>query len=162
MKLKIKNQKHTRWNRFLRYINNYKILKCETSFKWSFLKYFIQISLLNVYDLTRLESNKILLGIMLVKKYRHENYIDIKKLIIPHDKNFENTDVLRQLRTYINNYRPLGYTYAEITFPLYLKRQLNFFLNELNFEENTEKKLTHLINNTDENQTTLVTAENEH
>ncbi len=145
-KLKIKKQKQSWLSSLTRYYNEYELLKKECStFNISLFKYFIYTIILGTYDTLRLEDNKKLLGLILIKKTVSENHLEIIYFLLHQSKDI-NINILQNLKIAINNYNALGYSYIEASFKEYDTAYINFFKDHLGFIIAEEKSLINLIN----------------
>ena len=159
--IKIKKKKKDNWlNKSHRFINNWKTLIKLPEFKWSFIKYFWQLIIVNNYDVIRINNNATTICLLFIKKFKSENYIDIQKIII-HKKTTLTTPVLQKIKKKLEEYRVLGYTTAEATFPVYCKELLKLYIDELGFEENKSKIIQNILRNNKYTTTVLKYLSNE-
>lgn len=152
----IKEHKKNRLNTLYRYITEFRILKEKKDFTWTFIRYYIEVTLLNRYDIIRLPVDKVLVGLIFIKKYKSEGYLDIISIQKADKKNLKEIDVLQKLKIAIESYRALGYNYIEATFPYYVEDNLNFLLYKIGFGKHLEKNLTNMVNNKHKDFVTLI------
>ena len=152
----IKVKKTTKLTVFNRYITNYTILKKDNVLNWSFIRYFINITILKRYDVYRFKDKGEFLALVVIKKNKAEDSIQIKGLWLPDFNNLLNVVVLQGLKALLMHYTALNFKIASITVVKYNKVLTKVLETQLDFEEDVSGNLRYLILNQKHNEVTYL------
>lgn len=146
----VKHRRHYWLDIFQRYVTNWRSLYQNSSFNHYFLTFFFLTTVLNMYEVIRLESNQKLLLLLFIRKYRANHYIKIVNFCTSPNimKDIEEdhlVDILQEFKIVLNNYSAVGYSFVEASFLYFDKGSLSFFLEELDFVKNKEKNMANLM-----------------